>query len=667
MFAKQLFSFNIKTKLILICGFFILCILLFNVYLVRNYRAIQEKEKQISDISEPLMNEILELSDAQFLKTTLIFEMVRQQQKEPKNSVMTLVNDMKTQYQQVENLIPFINRMPNVKPELAASFYKNFKDLEHLNSQIDTIVLNISGKIGSSSKREQRLFLEKLTPLLFEYHSLFQVLNNNAIEFINSSRYYLYEAQRRLSQRIFYLSVIFIVISVLLSLFFILNINQKFNHVIEHFKESSKGGWYRAIPVLKSKDEISKVIASYNNLVSHLEKTMISKDYVDNILKSMADTLVVASPSGRITEINQAALDLLGYQREELVEKEVEKILLEKEGTKRALFESSRLNSLFQDGFVKDCLVIYRTKAGEEIPMALCASVMRDKANQISDVVYIAKDMREYYRLLAEVSEMMAVLKQTQAQLIQAGKLAALGQLGAGVAHELNNPLAVVKGYVQLELSHAEENSNRKKRFEEVIHQIDRMVVIVDNIRGFSRMAESEFMNTSLSEVILKSVSFFREQFLVHDIDLQIEIEKNLPPIMGDLNQLQQVFINIILNARDAVEEKRKKGNFKKGEKGMVRIKATLEKEGVEVDIFDNGCGIAQNIKDKIFDPFFTTKEAGQGTGLGLSITYGLMKDHGGSIEVESKEGEGATFKLTFPNADIDQGRGLLEKYKKAA
>ncbi len=242
---------------------------------------------------------------------------------------------------------------------------------------------------------------------------------------------------------------------------------------------------------------------------------------------------------------------------------------------------------------------------------------------------------------------------ETEQQLIQASKLTTLGEMSTGVAHELNQPLSVIKtaaGFLMRKTRKKEkiEESILFTMLQKIDNNIDRATNIIDHMRQFSRKPDMGKEKIRIHEVIEKAFEIFNQQLKIRGIEVVKDIEENLPEIMGDPNRLEQVFINLLINARDAVEQKWEGKPYRPGDKKIV-FKAKLEKKEIVIEVGDTGPGISDIIAGKIFEPFFTTKEVGKGTGLGLSISYGIVKDCGGSIHVDTRKREGATFIIKFP------------------
>jgi len=235
-----------------------------------------------------------------------------------------------------------------------------------------------------------------------------------------------------------------------------------------------------------------------------------------------------------------------------------------------------------------------------------------------------------------------AELRKAQAQLIQAGKMAAMGEFGAGVAHELNQPLAGIKGYAQLLLSMVDEDSPLRPRLSQIDKQASRMKEITQTMWNLARQSKFEYSFVDIRQPIQDSLILISEQFRQHQIEIVTEIEKDMPRVYGDGNQLHQVFLNFLTNTRDAMDEDRS---------GRVKIKVAPLAGGryVEVLVMDNGKGISPGIISDVFNPFFTTKAPGKGTGLGLSINYSIIEQHHGFISVHSEESVGTVFSVILP------------------
>jgi len=228
-----------------------------------------------------------------------------------------------------------------------------------------------------------------------------------------------------------------------------------------------------------------------------------------------------------------------------------------------------------------------------------------------------------------------------ESQLSQAEKMSSIGLLAAGVAHEVNTPLAVISSYAQMLQKQLNGDEKRAALLDKITRQTFRASEIVNSLLNFSRTSGTEFAEVDLNKIIHETLALLEHQFKTTQVKVQEELLSTLPPIHGNAGKLQQVFLNLFLNAKDAMASG-----------GMLRV-ITQNGDGVRVTIADTGSGIAQEHIQRIYDPFFTTKNGGRegrkGTGLGLSVTYGIIQEHAGKIQVESRVGEGTTFYLDFP------------------
>ncbi len=258
----------------------------------------------------------------------------------------------------------------------------------------------------------------------------------------------------------------------------------------------------------------------------------------------------------------------------------------------------------------------------------------------------------ENARLFANLEKAYEELKATHAQLIQSAKLAAVGELAAGVAHELNQPLMVIRGNAQeiLEDQRQDLSETLRKDLKQIENQTTRMMRIIDHLRAFARQSSGTFEPLDINALVQSSFTLVTQQLKNHNISIMMNLAEKLPRIWGDATRVEQVLLNLITNARDAMED-RGGGTLTVGTRVLYKEQGENRPVSPEVEVTftDTGSGIPQKYLDKIFDPFFTTKEVGKGTGLGLSIGYSIIKDHGGSIRAESRIGAGTTFIIRFP------------------
>ena len=225
--------------------------------------------------------------------------------------------------------------------------------------------------------------------------------------------------------------------------------------------------------------------------------------------------------------------------------------------------------------------------------------------------------------------------------------MATLGELSAGVAHELNQPLTVIKtgsNFILRKIKNNQPLSDEtlKTLAEEIDAQVDRASRIINHMREFGRKTEIHKTAVQVNEAIKGMLTVIGRQLELRKIKLLLDLDPELPPMLGDKNRLEQIFINLAMNARDALEEPAITEK-------IIRIRSFYENGWIKIDFTDNGCGIPKENQEKIFEPFFSTKGVGQGTGLGLSISYGIIRDYQGQIQVNSRMGSGTSFTLQFP------------------
>ena len=230
--------------------------------------------------------------------------------------------------------------------------------------------------------------------------------------------------------------------------------------------------------------------------------------------------------------------------------------------------------------------------------------------------------------------------KHAQERIMESERLAMVGQLAAGVAHELNNPLGGILVYSHLLLEKLDKNDPKREQLEKIVTQSTRCKEIVKGLLDFSRQTEPRMELADVNKILNSALSLLEDQALFHNIKIEKDMTLSLPKVMLDSAQIQQVFINILLNSAESIE---RNGNL------LIRTQLSQNKQFVEIELTDTGCGISEENIKKLFDPFFTTKDVGKGTGLGLSVSYGIIQRHAGNIIVKSKEGKGTTFIIQLP------------------
>jgi PAS domain S-box-containing protein len=354
--------------------------------------------------------------------------------------------------------------------------------------------------------------------------------------------------------------------------------------------------------------------------------------FLQNIIQCSVDGIVVVDPKGIPIIFNEGAERILGFRAEEIIGNRENLFKFYPPELAFEVMRRIRSNDYGPPDRLGNMQVVFINKEGEEVPVNFSAAIIREGDKEIASVG-IFSDLRETMKMRRE-------LEKSQAQLLQAEKIAGLGRLAAGVAHEINNPLAGILIYAEILKRDLEENTEARNNMEIIIEQTVRCQQIVNRLLEFSRQSLGQKVLFDLNEIISRCVDLISHQPLFHNIEINRDLDPKLPQIIGDPGQLQQVITNLMLNAADAMH-----GH------GKISISSRPGPggEGVVLTFTDTGPGISPAIKGKIFEPFFTTKPPGKGTGLGLSIVYGVLQRHGGTIEVGSSPQGGAVFILTLP------------------
>ena len=361
-----------------------------------------------------------------------------------------------------------------------------------------------------------------------------------------------------------------------------------------------------------------------------------------NLIESSVDGIIAADLKGDIFIFNKGAEALIGYAAEEVIGKiHITKIY--PEGVAKEIMKKLRSPEYGGAGkFIPTQLNVVN-KFGEEIHVQLSAALIYNGKGQEIASVGIFTDLRT--RIMMEKK-----LQETHLQLVSSEKMASLGKLAAGIAHEINNPLGGILIYSSLMMEDLPEEDSRRGDLARIVQEAGRCKEIVKSLLEFARQTEPKMEPTDINRAINDGLFFLVNQALFHNIQIIKKFDSFLPFVSGNASQLKQVFMNIIVNAAEAMH-----GN------GMLTITTSPspDQKTVFVEFTDTGEGIPEENLTRIFDPFFTTKEVGKGTGLGLATSYGIIEDHGGKISVKSKVGEGTAFTIELP---IHQGtQAILE------
>jgi PAS domain S-box-containing protein len=356
-----------------------------------------------------------------------------------------------------------------------------------------------------------------------------------------------------------------------------------------------------------------------------------ANDFLRNLIENSVDGIIAADMKGSIIIFNKSAEKLLGYTSEEAIER-VHITQLYPPGIAKEIMRRLRSPEYGGVGRLETSQINLMNNGGDLIPVNTSAAIIYENGKEIASFG-IFTDLREKLKMEGE-------LRETQLQLLQSEKMASLGKLSAGVAHEINNPLGGILIFSKMLIEDLPPEDPRKEDLERICEEATRCKEIVKGLLEFARQTSYKMESTDINRALVQGISLMENQALFHNIRIIKNLDPNLPPIMANAGQLNQVFMNIILNAAEAMEGK-----------GTLTITTRLETDQntVILEFTDTGCGIKKEHLTRIFDPFFTTKEVGKGTGLGLSTSYGIVQKHRGRIWVRSDEGEGATFAIELP------------------
>ena len=352
--------------------------------------------------------------------------------------------------------------------------------------------------------------------------------------------------------------------------------------------------------------------------------------FFQNLIDSSVDGIIASDRKGNIMHFNKEAQSLLGYNEKDTMTLHVTELY--DEGVAYDLKERMHSTRFGGKGKLLRHEMIVKHKEGHEIPVSFSGGIIYDRDQEIG-TFGLFTDLRA-------IQQVEEDLEQTHRKLVQSEKMAGLGRLAAGVAHEINNPMSGIMLYANLVQEELGPDHELNSDLETIVHEAERCKVIVADLLEFSHQTTYDMELTDVNRVIQKTLTILQHQPLFHKIDFSMELAPELPPIYGNAIRLNQVIMNIVVNAAQAME-----GN------GQLRISSNIRAnyDINEITIQDSGPGIEQDLLEKIFDPFFSTKATGEGTGLGLSVSYAIVKEHKGSIRVTSTPETGTIFTLRFP------------------
>jgi len=381
---------------------------------------------------------------------------------------------------------------------------------------------------------------------------------------------------------------------------------------------------------VKSRDEIGILMGAFNKMVKMLKKTTVSLNYFEEIINTMGEALMVTDSQDRIELVNQAAQDLLGYKKDELLGKNMNSIV-----SIVSYFASPQESEKMRSSIE----AIWRINNGREFPVLCSCSEVKDKEGKVVNKIYIVRDVTHIKKTEEELIEAYKELKKVQDELIQSEKVALIGKLASGVAHEIKNPLSIIlQGIYLVDNVVLEKNSELKETIEMIKEAVRRADNVIRRILNYARASKLILQPQRICEVIDEGLSLVEQQLKLKNIEIEREYPSEPILIEADKVMLSQVFLNLATNSQDAMPQG-----------GKIKIKVYEEEDFCIVEFEDTGEGIPPERLSKIFEPFYTTKRAGEGTGLGLAMVELIIARHNGKIDVESQLGKRTKFIIKLP------------------
>jgi PAS domain S-box-containing protein len=368
----------------------------------------------------------------------------------------------------------------------------------------------------------------------------------------------------------------------------------------------------------------------YNSLQRKVEEYERLKEFSENIVESINVGILAADLEDRVESWNTQIERLTGIARDRALGRQLSELFPPDLHQK---FEEVRgqtgIHNVYKYVLRPDQNGFHR---------AYAAQPARETILNLAIAPLVAKDYRQIGRLI--IFDDVTDRVELEGRLVQADKLSSIGLLAAGVAHEVNTPLAVISTYAQMLAKQVSGDEQKSRLLEKIAKQTFRASEIVNSLLNFSRTSSTDFADTDMNRVIRETLSLIDHQLTKARIEVLTNLDDALPSVKANPGKLQQVFLNLVLNARDAMSSG-----------GVLAIRTWWDDGTIRIDVADNGAGIPPENLARIFDPFFTTKAPKKGTGLGLSVVYGIVREHGGTIEVDSQVGQGTRFHLEFPAA----------------
>ncbi|MDJ0722019.1 MAG: ATP-binding protein [Desulfobacterales bacterium] len=378
-------------------------------------------------------------------------------------------------------------------------------------------------------------------------------------------------------------------------------------------------------------------------LASLEERLRHSNAFLKNLILSSVDGVMAADRKGKILIFNDAAAEISGYTVDEALQNLNIRDVYPEDGAYEVM-RKLRSDAFGGRGKLQSCQVEVMRKDGQPIPISLNAAIVYENGNEVATV--------GFFHDLSQTLKIQRELEQTQIQLLQAEKMASLGKLAAGVAHQINNPLGGIILFAGLMLEEYDLEKPAQEDLRRILRDAERCKDTVKELLEFARQTRHEMRPLDINEAIVRTLFLLENQTLFQNIDIVRRLDEDIPPVKGDSQQLNHVFMNIILNAAQAMQ-----GNGRL----TVSTKRGPNDKRAHIAIADTGPGIPPDIMPHIFEPFFTTKEEGEGTGIGLSLVYGIVESHGGTIRAVNREPTGTSFFIELPLSQPEDEEGDLE------
>ncbi|MCF8023928.1 MAG: PAS domain S-box protein [Desulfobacteraceae bacterium] len=387
-------------------------------------------------------------------------------------------------------------------------------------------------------------------------------------------------------------------------------------------------------PILDDDGEVAYIIESIRDVtrIKKLESELSGiKELISRVVHSSASAIIAADKKGGMQLMNPAAKELFKVGDNARHIKNAEQLY--PPGKAKEIMSMLRDENTGGKGKLSGIRTNIVAADGEEITVELSAAIIYDDDDNESATMAIYNDLRKKLEIEKQ-------LKEAQKQLAQSEKMASLGQLAAGVAHEINNPLTGILMYAGMIMEHLDENSQLRRDIECIIEDANRCREIVKSLLAYSRSSDSKRSIIHVNDLVEQSFKLTRDQKIFRNIHIEKQLSEEMMLLNVDTNKLSQVIINLVINAADAMD----------GE-GRLTVRTCRDKSAQKIflEISDTGYGISEENLSKIFDPFFSTKPRGKSTGLGLSIAYGIVEEHGGRISVKETGPGGTTFLLELP------------------